>query len=78
MYRSKEITKTYLKSGLKWNEIFELPDESYSISHLQNYLGYINKKHETVTDNPPIRMYVNKIENKITFEVKAEYYLCLK
>ena len=30
-----------------------------------------------VTDNPPIRIYVNKIENKITFGIKPGYYLKL-
>ena len=35
----------------------------------------ISKKHETVTDNPSIMMYVNKIENRITFEIKIGYYL---
>ena len=33
------------------------------------------KKHETVNDNPSIMIYVNKIENRITFEIKAGYYL---
>ena len=33
------------------------------------------KKHETLTENSPIRIYVNKIENRITFKVKSEYYL---
>ena len=33
------------------------------------------KKHETVTDNPSIRTYINKIENRITFKIKAGYYL---
>ena len=35
----------------------------------------IFKKHETVTDNPSIMIYINKIENRITFEIKAGYYL---
>ena len=33
------------------------------------------KKHQTVTVNPPIRIYVNKIESRITFRIKKEYYL---
>ena len=33
------------------------------------------KKHETVTDDPSIRIYVNKIENRITFKIKTGYYL---
>ena len=35
------------------------------------------KKHDTVTENPSIMIYVNKIENKITFKMKAGYYLQL-
>ena len=33
------------------------------------------KKHETVTDNPSIRIYVNKIEYRITYKIKTGYYL---
>ena len=33
------------------------------------------KKYETVTDNPSIRIYVNKIEYRITFKIKTGYYL---
>ena len=28
-----------------------------------------------MTDDPPIRIYINKIENTITFRIKKEYYL---
>ena len=28
-----------------------------------------------MTDKPPIRIYVNKIENRIKFSIKAGYYL---
>ena len=57
------------------NDKFELPDGSYSVSDIQNYFEYIIKKHETVTNNHPIRIYVNKIENRIAFKVRAGYYL---
>ena len=33
------------------------------------------KKHGEKTVNPPIRIYINKIENRITFKTKAGYYL---
>ena len=33
------------------------------------------KKHETVTDNPSIMIYVNKIENRIKVKIKTGYYL---
>ena len=31
------------------------------------------KNYEAVTDNPLIRIYVDKIENRITFTLKTEY-----
>ena len=57
-----------------WNEEFELPDGSYSVSDIQDYFEYILKKHSESVDNPPIRIYVNKIENRITFKIKSGYY----
>ena len=33
------------------------------------------KKHEKVVDNPPIRIAINEIENRIAFKTKAGYYL---
>ena len=32
------------------------------------------KKHKTKTHTPPIRIYVNKIENRINFKIKKRYY----
>ena len=58
-----------------WNEKFELLDGSYSVSNIQDYFKHITKKHEIVTDNLPIRIYVNQIKNKITFRIKTKYYL---
>ena len=39
------------------------------------YFEYIIKKHEKVTDNLTIRIFVNKIENRITFRIKEKHYL---
>ena len=33
------------------------------------------KKHKTVTVILPIRIFVNRIENRIIFKIKIEYYL---
>ena len=79
-YTWKNIKKSYKNNKFKisaptWNEEFELPDGSYSVSDIQNYFEYILKKHETVADNPSIRIYVNKIENRIIFRIKTGYYL---
>ena len=58
-----------------WDEEFELPDGSYPVSVIQGYFKYILKKHETVTDNPSLRIYVNKIESRITFKIKTGCHL---
>ena len=48
---------------------------SYSASDIQEYFDYTIKKYEAVTDNPSVRKYANKIENRITFKIKTGYYL---
>ena len=45
------------------------------MSDNQNYSEYIIKRHYILTDKPPIRIYVNKIENRVAFKIKTEYYL---
>ena len=44
-----------------------MSDGSYPLSNIQDYFEYILKKHGEKTDNPSIRIYVNKIENRVTF-----------
>ena len=36
---------------------------------------YIIKKHETIADNTPVQIYVNKIKNRIVFKIKTGYKL---
>ena len=79
-YTWKNIRSSYNNNKFKisaptWNDKFELPDESYSVSDIQGYFEYILRKHEWNIDNPSIRIYVNKIENRITFKIKTGYYL---
>ena len=62
-------------SALAWNEEFELPDGSYSISGIQYYFEYILKKLGENAVNPSIRIYINKIKNRVTFKIKTRYYL---
>ena len=52
-----------------WNNTFELPDGPYSVSDIRNYFEYIIKKYKALADNPPIRIDLNKIRSKITFEL---------
>ena len=33
------------------------------------------KKHETLTENPPVQIYPNKIKNRIVFKIKTGYKL---
>ena len=51
---------------------FELPDGSYSISDIQDYFEYILKKHGEDIDK---QIYVNQVENRVTFKVKNGYSL---
>ena len=45
------------------------------ISDIQDYFQYILKKHRENTDKPSIQIYVNKLENRITFKIKDGYSL---
>ena len=62
-------------SAPTWNDTFDLPDGSYLISDIQDYFKFIIKKHESLTENPPIQIYPNKIKNRIVFKVKTGYKL---
>ena len=53
----------------------ESPDGSYSIADIQDYFEFIIKKHETLTENPPVQTHPNKIKNIIVFKVKTGYKL---
>ena len=54
-----------------WNDEFNLPDGSYSVSDIQDYFEYIIKNHETIADNSPVQIDVNKIKNRIAFKIKT-------
>ena len=71
--KSKYNNNTFKTSAPTWNDTFDLPDGSYSIVDIQDYFEFIIKKQETLTENPPIRIYPNKI--KSLFKIKAGYKL---
>ena len=76
-YTWKNIEKSYKNNKFKisaqtWNEKFELPDGSYSVLDIQDYFEYILKKHEKVTENPSIRIYIDKTENRIISKIKRD------
>ena len=58
-----------------WNGTFDLPDGSYSIADIQDYFEFFIKKHETLTENPPVQIYSNEIKNRIFFKIKTGYKL---
>ena len=62
-------------SAPTWSEEFKLPDGSYIIYDIQEYCKYILKEHSENVDNLPIRISVDRIENRITFKIKSRYYL---
>ena len=71
-------------SAPTWNEEFTLPDGSYSISDIQDCFGYILKKHgQKINNNDKdndknkrsVKIYINKVENKIRFKIKNGYSL---
>ena len=79
-YTWKNVKSSYNNNKFKisaptWSEELKLPDGSYSISDIQDYFEYILKKHSENVDSPSIRIYVNRIENRITFKIKSGYYL---
>ena len=81
-YTWKNIKRTYnsnkfKKSAPTRNDKFKLPDGSYSISNIQDYFEYILKKHGENIDNPSLKIYLNKIENRITFRIRNGYSLGL-
>ena len=76
----KNIKSAYYNNKFKffapaWNNTFDLPDGSHSIEDIQDYLEFIIKKHETLTGNPPVQIYPNKIKNRIAFKIKTGYKL---
>ena len=62
-------------SAPTWNDEFDFSDGSYSIADIQDYFEFIIKKDETLSENPPVQIYPNKIKNRIVFKVKAGYKL---
>ena len=79
-YTWKNIKSSYNNSKFKisaptWNDKFELPDGSYSVPYIQDHFEYILKKHGENIDNPSVKIYVKKIENRITLRIKNRYSL---
>ena len=79
-YTWKNVKSTYNDNKFKisaptWNDTFDLPDGSYNIPEIQDYIEYIIKKHKTIAETAPILIYANTITNRIVFKIKTGYKL---
>ena len=73
--KSKYNNNKFKISAPTWNDTFDLPDGSYSISDIQDYFEFIIKKHVTLTENLAVQICPNKIKNRIVFKIKTDYKL---
>ena len=76
--RKENIMKTINLIAPTWNDEFELPDGSYYVSDIQDYIECIIKNHGTLTTIPPIDVYVNRINNRLVFKIENGYKLELQ
>ena len=79
-YTWKNVKSTYNNNKFKisaptWNETFDLPDGSYNIPKIQDYIEYIIKKLETIGETAPILIYANTINNRTVFKITTGYKL---
>ena len=69
--QKKHIHKLKINSAPTWNDKFELPNGSCSVSDIQDYL----ENHGEDIDESSAQIYVNQTENRITFKIKKGYSL---
>ena len=76
-YTWKNIRKQYKNNKLKivsqtWKDEFELPDDSYSVLDIKDYIEDIIKKNETLTAIPPIHIYINRVKIKDGYKLELK------
>ena len=74
----KDIKSAYNNNKFKisastWNDEFDFPDGSNSISEIQDYFEFIIEKRETLAESCLIKIYPNKIKNRIVLKIKTGY-----
>ena len=52
-----------------WNYKFDLPDDSYFVSDIQDFIKYLIKKHKIYN------VYTNRINDRLVFKTKDGYNL---
>ena len=78
-----KISKSHKKTiSLKYQVQFGRNNLNYLMNHILYQIFEVNlsissRKIEQGAYNPPIRVYVHKIENRITFKIKSRCYLQL-
>ena len=77
-YSWKNIKSEYNNNKFKisastWNDEFDFPDGSNSISEIQDYFEFIIEKRETLAESRLIKIYPNKIKNRIVLKIKTGY-----
>ena len=70
-YTWKNVKSIYNNNKFKistptWNDTIDLPDGSYNIPAIQNYIEYVIKNHETIAETAPIL---------VVFKIKTGYKL---
>ena len=83
MTLKKNVRQQYKNRKLKvvaptWNDVVQLPDGSYSVSDIQDYIGCIIKKQGTLPTNLHIPIYINRINDRLVFKIKDGYKLELQ
>ena len=78
-YTWKNIKSSYKNNEFKifapvWNNKFECQAD-HILNQVEDYFEYITKKNETFANNSAIKIYIKKMENRITFKMKTAYYL---
>ena len=76
-FKSEYNNNKFKISASTWRETFDLPHGSYTVYDIQDYFEFIVKMHETLTDNPSIKIYSNKIKSRIVFKINNGYKLQL-
>ena len=66
--------------NLKYQHLHGMINLNYHMDHIQCQifkiiLSIFKKKHGESVDNPSVQIYVNKIENRVTFRIKNGYSL---
>ena len=69
--KSEYSNNKFRISASTWNDI--LIYLMIPIAGIQVYFEFIIKKHETLTETPPVQIYVNKIKNRTVFKIKTGY-----